>query len=70
LALQHDNVRDTRAIEAIWARATSGWVASRSRKPHFGSDFVTILEEPPRGADADLQVVLIGAGSQTHLVDF
>ncbi len=40
-----------------------------SAEAHFDLDLVAILQETPRGADANLQIVLIGARPQADLFD-
>ena len=41
-----------------------------SAEPHLDFDLVAFLEEPPRRPYSDLQIVIIGAWPNPHLLDF
>jgi hypothetical protein len=58
------------AIISICARATSGWVTSPATETYFNLDFMTIFQKAPGCSHAHLQIVLVGARSQTDFLDF
>lgn len=70
MALDHGNVRDAGGNRCNLRAGNLRVCRLSAAEAYLDLDFVTVLEEPSRGAHADLEVVLVGARSQAHLFYF